>query len=73
KHRAIQNADLRRQGYIALGIGAVLCAQHAMVHKNAVGDLPNGEKQVFLIMDYLLFLTLLGVILMLLILYDIAC
>ncbi|KAI0741518.1 hypothetical protein C8Q80DRAFT_1221541 [Daedaleopsis nitida] len=71
EHRAIQNANLRRQAYIASGVGAVLCMQHAMVRKNAVGDLPNGEK--FLIMDYLLFSTILGITLLLLISYDIAC
>ncbi|KAI0739804.1 hypothetical protein C8Q80DRAFT_1124130 [Daedaleopsis nitida] len=67
----LDNANLRRQGYIASGVGAVLCARHAMVRKNAVGDLPNGEK--FLIMDYLLFSTVLGITLLLLISYDIAC
>lgn len=44
EHKAIQNANLRREGYIASGVGAVLCARHAMVRQNAVGDLPNGEK-----------------------------
>ncbi len=44
EHKAIQNANMRRQGYIASGVGAVLCARHAMVRKTAVGDLPNGEK-----------------------------
>ncbi|TFK80022.1 hypothetical protein K466DRAFT_504583, partial [Polyporus arcularius HHB13444] len=77
EHKAIQNANLRKDGYIASGVGAVLCARHAVVRKNAAGDLPNGEKYVctirYLIMDYLLFSTLLGVILMLLISYDIAC
>ncbi|TFK79956.1 hypothetical protein K466DRAFT_504721 [Polyporus arcularius HHB13444] len=71
EHKAIQNANLRRQSYIASGVGAVLCARHAMVRKTAVGDLPNGEK--YLIMDYLVFSTILGVVLMLLISYDIAC
>ncbi|RDX40229.1 hypothetical protein OH76DRAFT_1366517, partial [Lentinus brumalis] len=71
EHKAIQNANLRRDGYIASGVGAVLCARHAMVRKNAVGDLPNGEK--YAIMDYLVFSTILGVVLLLLISYDIAC
>ncbi len=44
EHKAIQNANMRRQGYIASGVGAVLCARHALVRKTAVGDLPNGEK-----------------------------
>ncbi|KAI0744413.1 hypothetical protein C8Q76DRAFT_606972, partial [Earliella scabrosa] len=77
EHKAIQNANLRREGYIASGVGAVLCARHAIVRRNAVGDLPNGEKYVLThlygIMDYLVFSTLLGVTLMLLISYDIAC
>ncbi|RDX39980.1 hypothetical protein OH76DRAFT_1423978 [Lentinus brumalis] len=71
EHKAIQNANLRREGYIASGVGAVLCARHAMVRKTAAGHLPNGEK--YLIMDYLLFSTILGLALMLLISYDIAC
>ncbi|KAI0686904.1 hypothetical protein C8T65DRAFT_590675 [Cerioporus squamosus] len=71
EHKAIQNANMRRQGYIASGVGAVLCAQHAMVRKTAVGDLPNGEK--YLIMDYIVFSTILGLALMLLISYNIAC
>ncbi|TFK79970.1 hypothetical protein K466DRAFT_504692 [Polyporus arcularius HHB13444] len=71
EHKAIQNANLRRDGYIASGVGAVLCARHAMVRKSAVGDLPNGEK--FSIMDYLVFSTILGMMLMILISYDIAC
>ncbi len=46
EHKAILNANLRREGYIASGVGAVLCARHALVRKTAVGDIPNGEKYV---------------------------
>ncbi|KAI0743686.1 hypothetical protein C8Q80DRAFT_1122101 [Daedaleopsis nitida] len=60
EHSAIVNANLRRNGYIASGVGAVLCARHALVR--------------YANMDYILFTTLLGVIfLILLISYDIAC
>ncbi|TFK80097.1 hypothetical protein K466DRAFT_667830 [Polyporus arcularius HHB13444] len=71
EHKAIQNANMRKEGYIASGVGAVLCARHAIVRKNGIGDLPNGEK--FSIMDYLLFNTILGLTLLFLISYDIAC
>ena len=43
EHKAILNADRRREGYLASGVGAVLCARHALVRKNGAGDLPKGE------------------------------
>ncbi|KAI0730668.1 hypothetical protein C8Q76DRAFT_612418, partial [Earliella scabrosa] len=71
EHKAILKANLRKEGYIASGIGAVLCARHALVRKNGVGDIQYGEK--YANMDYLVFSTLIGLILALLISYDIAC
>ncbi|KAI0688809.1 hypothetical protein C8Q76DRAFT_772031 [Earliella scabrosa] len=77
EHNAILKANLRREGYVASGIGAVLCARHGLVRKNGAGDLQHGERSVHLTpyanMDYLVFSTLMGVIVMLLLSYDIAC
>lgn len=44
EHNAITKAHLSREGYIASGIGAVLCARHALVRKNGTGDLQLGER-----------------------------
>lgn len=44
EHNAISKAHLRKEGYIASGIGAVLCARHALVHRNGTGDLQLGER-----------------------------
>ncbi|PIL29361.1 hypothetical protein GSI_09412 [Ganoderma sinense ZZ0214-1] len=71
EHNAIRQANLHKEGYIASGIGAVLCARHALVRKNGAGDLQQGERQAN--MDYLYFSTLLGVVLVILISYDIVC
>ncbi|KAI0074003.1 hypothetical protein K474DRAFT_1677445 [Panus rudis PR-1116 ss-1] len=72
EHKAILNAHLRKEGYIASGVGAILCARHGLVRKNGVGDLQKGERYVN--MDYLILSTLLGVFILLLFLsYDIAC
>ncbi|KAI0757483.1 hypothetical protein C8Q80DRAFT_1092841, partial [Daedaleopsis nitida] len=78
EHNAILKANLRRDGYIASGIGAVLCARHGLVRKNGAGDLQRGEGDLtnarsFANMDYLVFSTVLGVILALLFSYDIVC
>ncbi|KAH9851013.1 hypothetical protein C2E23DRAFT_733773 [Lenzites betulinus] len=77
EHNAIVKASIRREGYIASGVGAVLCARHALVRKNGTGDLQLGEKLVFVLtssnMDYLLFSTLVGVLQALMISYDIVC
>ncbi|KAI9069574.1 hypothetical protein FKP32DRAFT_1559434, partial [Trametes sanguinea] len=78
EHNAILKASLRKEGYVASGIGAVLCARHAMYRPNGVGDLHLGEKYVslttFCYMDFLLVSTLLGVYMVLLLIsYDIAC
>ncbi|KAH9885585.1 hypothetical protein C8Q73DRAFT_795737 [Cubamyces lactineus] len=72
EHNAILKANLRKEGYVASGIGAVLCARHATFRANGVGDMHLGEK--FSYMDFLLVSTLLGVTLYLLVVsYDIAC
>ncbi|KAI9059925.1 hypothetical protein FKP32DRAFT_1613943 [Trametes sanguinea] len=72
EHNAILKANLRKDGYVASGIGAVLCARHAMYRPNGVGDLHLGEK--FSYMDFLLVSTLLSVMVFLLVVsYDIAC
>ena len=44
EHNAILKASIRREGYIASGVGAVLCARHALVRKNGTGDLQLGER-----------------------------
>ncbi len=44
EHNAIAKAGLRKEGYIASGVGAVLCARHAMVRPNGTGDLQLGER-----------------------------
>ncbi|KAI0666069.1 hypothetical protein C8Q78DRAFT_1072584 [Trametes maxima] len=72
EHNAILQANLRKKGYIASGVGAVFCARHTFFRPNGVGDLHLGEKYPY--MDYLLVSTLLGVTLLLLVIsYDIAC
>ncbi|THH17670.1 hypothetical protein EUX98_g9084 [Antrodiella citrinella] len=72
EHKAILSANLRKDGYIASGVGAVLCARHAFARPNGVGDLQKGEK--FCNMDYLVLSTLvLSLVLRLVLSYDIAC
>ncbi|KAL1937896.1 hypothetical protein VTO73DRAFT_12789 [Trametes versicolor] len=58
EHNAILKANLRKEGYVASSIGAVLCARHAFFRPNGVGDLHLGEK--FPYMDFFLISTLLG-------------
>ena len=38
-----------KEGYIASGVAAVLCARHAFVRPNGVGDLQKGEKYVIIV------------------------
>ncbi|KAI0326025.1 hypothetical protein GY45DRAFT_1234598, partial [Cubamyces sp. BRFM 1775] len=75
EHNAILKASIRREGYIASGVGAVLCARHALVRRNGTGDLQLGERYPMLCanMDYLAFRTLVGAALLLMISYDIVC
>ncbi|THH16521.1 hypothetical protein EUX98_g9291 [Antrodiella citrinella] len=44
EHNAILKANLRKEGYIASGVGAVFCARHCLVRPNGVGDLQKGEQ-----------------------------
>ncbi|TBU58879.1 hypothetical protein BD310DRAFT_906324 [Dichomitus squalens] len=71
EHSAVLKANQHREGYLASGLGAVLCTRHGLVRKNGAGDLQLGEG--YANMDYLYFSTLLGVILVILISYDIVC
>ncbi|TBU21628.1 hypothetical protein BD311DRAFT_606464, partial [Dichomitus squalens] len=71
EHSAMLKANQRREGYLASGLGAVLCARHGLVRKNGAGDLQLSEG--YANMDYLYFSTVLGIILAILILYDIVC
>ncbi|TCD59870.1 hypothetical protein EIP91_011272 [Steccherinum ochraceum] len=72
EHNAILNANLRKDGYVASGVGAVLCARHALVRPSGMGDLQKGEK--YCNMDFLLLSTLSALMfLFVLVSYDIAC
>lgn len=44
EHNAILKAGLRKEGYLASGVGAVLCARHSLARPNGIGDLQKGEK-----------------------------
>jgi hypothetical protein len=49
QHDAIARANTRcTPGYNVTGTGLVLCARHALVRKNGVGDLQKGERQVII-------------------------
>lgn len=71
--KAIDHANMNySNGYLATGVGAVVCARHTLLRKNGVCDLQKGERYVN--MDYILASTLVGATLChLLIVYDIAC
>ncbi len=71
--KAIDHANVRfSDGYVATGVGAVVCARHTFLRKNGVCDLQKGER--YANMDYILASTLVDVPLShLLIVYDIAC
>ncbi|KAH8089855.1 hypothetical protein BXZ70DRAFT_909950 [Cristinia sonorae] len=72
EHKAIIKANLRKEGYVASGVGAVMCARHALARPCGMGDLQKGEK--YCNMDYLILSTLAGLTwLYILISYDIAC
>ncbi|KAI0747751.1 hypothetical protein C8Q80DRAFT_1055754, partial [Daedaleopsis nitida] len=71
EHNAIVKASIRKEGYIASGVGAVLCAWHALVRKNGAGDLQLGEG--YANMGYIFLSTIIGILVMLMISYDIAC
>lgn len=45
KHDAIVRANVHnKDGYIASGLGAVMCARHIFVRRNGIADLQKGEK-----------------------------
>jgi len=45
QHDAIVRANTQcMPGYNVMGTGLVLCARHAIVRKNDVGDLQKGER-----------------------------
>lgn len=46
EYNAIKRAGLSRQGYLASGVGAVLCGRHGLARKNGVADLQKGERYV---------------------------
>ncbi|THH18698.1 hypothetical protein EUX98_g8912 [Antrodiella citrinella] len=72
EHNTIVKANIRKEGYIASGVGAVFCARHCLVRPCGVADLQKGERYVN--MDYLLLKTLACIVHTLLLLsYDIAC
>lgn len=42
---AVNQANTRfSKDYSVTGVGAVVCARHALVRKNGVGDLQKGER-----------------------------
>ncbi|KAH9916110.1 uncharacterized protein BXZ73DRAFT_53996, partial [Epithele typhae] len=72
EHKAILNANTRREGYITSGVGAILCARHALCRRSGMGDIFLGEK--YAIFDYLLSSTVADSDTpQLLISYDLAC
>ncbi|KAF8121845.1 hypothetical protein K438DRAFT_1653350 [Mycena galopus ATCC 62051] len=62
----------RVKGLRTTGVGGVTCARHNMWRANGIGDLQLGER--YCNMDFILFSTLVNVIIVYLIIsYDIAC
>jgi hypothetical protein len=42
---AIDHANIRfLQGYVATGVGGIVCIQHSLVQKNRMGNLQKGER-----------------------------
>ncbi|KZT12102.1 uncharacterized protein LAESUDRAFT_620317, partial [Laetiporus sulphureus 93-53] len=72
EHNTIIKANLHKNGYLASGVGAILCVQHVLVCRKGVGDLQKGEK--FCNIDYLILSTLTALVLLwLMVTYDITC
>ncbi|KDR76587.1 hypothetical protein GALMADRAFT_67342 [Galerina marginata CBS 339.88] len=73
EHDAIVRAQTRcTPGYAVSGVGVVICSRHSLIRRNGAGDLQKGEK--YCNMDFLIFATLVGVIVTwILITYDIGC
>ncbi|KAA1478735.1 hypothetical protein DENSPDRAFT_788366 [Dentipellis sp. KUC8613] len=72
---AVDHANTPGQKRFSInGVGAVVCARHAFFRPNAVGDLPRGERYVFMGFLLLMTISIAGVLWkMLVISYDIAC
>jgi hypothetical protein len=52
---AMWNANSKKsEGLRATGIGAVICARHAVYMANGMGDLQKGERSVFFMFFFLL-------------------
>ncbi|KAH9900745.1 hypothetical protein C8Q73DRAFT_786170 [Cubamyces lactineus] len=71
EHNAIVKANIHKEGYVASGVVAVICAQHALIRCNGAGDMQLGE--CYANTDFVLFSTLIGSKLPLLLSYDITC
>jgi Kyakuja-Dileera-Zisupton transposase len=49
QHDAVLRANThRKENYLASGTGLTLCARHALIRKNGVGDLQKRERCVLL-------------------------
>lgn len=56
--RAVDHANKRRSdGYVATGVGAVVCARHGLVRPNGMGDLQKGERLVYPLLLYSIGIT----------------
>ncbi|KAI0764426.1 hypothetical protein BC629DRAFT_1293606, partial [Irpex lacteus] len=71
EHKAIRDANVKHNGYLASGVAACLCNRHLLVRANGLADLQKGER--YCTIDYILLGTLIGTELPLFISYDIAC
>ncbi|EIW79698.1 hypothetical protein CONPUDRAFT_74066 [Coniophora puteana RWD-64-598 SS2] len=71
--RAMETVNSKfTNGLRATGVGMVMCARHEFIRALGVGDLQNGERNCN--MDYLFFLVLAPLLLLMVVIsYDIAC
>ncbi|KAF4564770.1 hypothetical protein EYR36_002709 [Pleurotus pulmonarius] len=71
--RAINQANLKRSsGYVATGVGGIICGRHGLVRRNGLGDLQKGER--YANMDFIFFQSILNSpFCRLLLSYDIVC
>lgn len=44
EHKAIRNANVKHNGYLASGVAACLCSRHLLVRGSGFADLQKGEK-----------------------------
>ncbi|KAJ7161448.1 hypothetical protein C8R43DRAFT_1123892 [Mycena crocata] len=69
---ALMQKDTRQTtGLRCSGIGGVVCARHEVVRVQGMGDLQKGER--YANMDYIFWCSIIGLTLMILVSYDIAC